>query len=408
MASETDTENPLPPLWKYVSVSEYSVPAEPVARSAQRGLALFRHLFRQSSADSDAPLKTDAELRSLPAPRLDRVAPAPLWEAAAEALEAELEGWLRQPNPEQPVVVLIGPPFGGRKEILDRWADGRNWRPVAPPSPEQILSGDDNWLSGLTGDDTPWIFPALEQAYLRHETGLALVRGFLNLACSGALGRGLVGCDSWAWAYLSRLRRGRRPATLALQGFDQVGLGRLFQESADECGGEAVRFRQSDNGQFVLLRQDDHETTESVSSFLRLLAAYSRGNVGVAHAVWRSCLLSAPDETIDENKNDAPGGMPAQTIWVTPWDQRKPPAIPEGAGRDEAFVLHALLLHDGVSVSLLDRLLPLSSERVTEIADRLEGADLVIRADGMWRVSALGYPAARRFLQANGYLVDAF
>lgn len=40
---------------------------------------------------------------------------------------------------------------------------------------------------------------------MRHAGGLTLVRRLLERAVSGQLGRGLIGCDSWAWAYLQKV-----------------------------------------------------------------------------------------------------------------------------------------------------------------------------------------------------------
>jgi hypothetical protein len=39
---------------------------------------------------------------------------------------------------------------------------------------------------------------------------------------------------------------------------------------------------------------------------------------------------------------------------------------------------------------------------------KLMKVGIVEKIENDWRVSALGYPAARQFLKSNGYLVDSF
>jgi hypothetical protein len=71
-------------------------------------------------------------------------------------------------------------------------------------------------------------------------------------------------------------------------------------------------------------------------------------------------------------------------------------------------VLHTLLLHNGLPLELMQQLLPLSPSQVMETLLRLEDCDLAVQADTVWQVAPQGYPAARQFLQGNGYLLDQF
>ena len=75
---------------------------------------------------------------------------------------------------------------------------------MSPPPYEAVLSGDDRWLADLGEPGGPWVLPELERCFLRHAAGLSLVRKVLERAASGHLAAGLIGCDSWAWAYLQR------------------------------------------------------------------------------------------------------------------------------------------------------------------------------------------------------------
>lgn len=408
MTSTSPAEKEASPLWKYVSIADYNLPAAPVTHTIGKGLTIFRHLFRRDETGSDSPLKTEDELRTLPHWQLERIAPAPDWRGAAEALDIKLEDWLGQEKPDQPVIVLVGPPHSGHTGILTAWAGQHSWRLLSPPSAEQVLAGDDGWLSDQRGDGSPWVFPVLERVYLRHAAGLSLMRCFLDRAYSGNLGRGIIGCDSWTWAFLRHLWCGRHPITLTIQAFDQARLAIHFQRLANASNGRQLLFRQSDNGRYVLPPPDTDEVSGETSKFLQLLAAYSRGIFGVAWAFWRASLRTEPDGMMAEEDETGKRKIPYQIVWATPWDQLNSPSLPSGAGRDESFVMHALLLHNGLPLQLLQQLLSLSPTQVMETIFRLEEAGLVARDDTVWQVTPQGYPAVRQFLQTNGYLVDQF
>lgn len=397
--------------WQFVALADYSPPAAPVVHTVKRGLNSFLRLVQREEAESAEPFKAVEDLRVLSEAQLARVAPALDPPAAVDALLGELKNWLEQEEPNPPVLALMGPPYSGHRAILQAWASQQGWSILEPPTAEQILAGDEAWLEDLEHAGRPWVFPALERAYLRHASGLSLVRRFLDQAYAGEMGRGIIGCDSWAWAFLRHTWHGRFPVILAVQALDQERLASSFQRLAHAAGRVSLRFRQSDNGYCVLEPPDvdpeDEQATDQNSNFLQLLAAHARGIGGVAWEGWRAALRTQPDEVLDEEAAAEDRASPYQTVWVIPWGQLQWPALPGGAGRDEAFVLHALLLHDGLPLPLLWQLVPLSSSLATETLYRLQDARLVEQRDGLWRVSALGYPAARQFLHDNGYLVDA-
>lgn len=410
MTSSSTTEKNVIPRWEYVHVKDYQLPSAPVTHTARKRFASLRVLFRGETHEQTAPLHTEEELKTLPLQHLDRIAPRPAWNEAAASLGLDLQGWLEQENPDPPVIVLLGPPYQGHADILTSWAEQREWEIFKAPSPEQILSGDDRWLSGLRKiKEVPWVLPALERAYFRHGMGLNLVRCFLDNAFSGQFGRGIIGCDSWAWAFLQYVWRGRQPIVLTLQSFDQARLTAHFQQLATAACIRPLRFRQSHTGLYVLPPPDGAEESGTICDFVQLVAAHSRGIPGVAWALWRSSLHTEPDEALKvEQDEEAKEGTGHDTVWVTPWEQFKHPSVPSGSGRDEAFVFHALLLHNGVAPQVLQQILSMSSSQVMETLFRLEAASLVVRNDTIWRVTPLGYPAVRTFLKTNGYLIDQF
>ncbi len=401
-------ENEAPPLWEYITIADYKLPAEPVTHTARKGLSVFRHLLQRNKTETESPLKTEAELSRLPAYLLERIAPSPPWNDAAAALCVELDHWLSLEVPDPPVVVLVGPPHSGHTDILRAWAEQLKWPILKPPSAKQILTCDESWLTRQNDHSGFWVFPVLEKAWLRHSEGLNLTRRFLDNAYAGKLGRGVIGCDSWAWAFLRHVWQGSLPVVLTLQSRDQNRLAAHFQKPADYAGKQQILFRQSDNGHYVLPLPETTDISGKKSHFLQLSAAYSRGIFGVAQAIWRAGLRTEPDKTMEDKNETEDEKIPHQTLWITPWNQLKHPSLPDGTGDDEAIILHTLLLHNGLPVELLQQLVPLSSNQVLEILFRLEASGIVIQQNDDWRISPRGYPAARQLLQMNSYMLDHF
>lgn len=402
----SENEKEAAPLWDYVPFAEYKLPAAPVTHSVRERLAFFRRLFGRSEKEREPPLEATENIQPLPDWQLECIAPAPEWHDPVVALDGELKDWLVQEKPGSPFIVMVGPPHNGHCEILTSWAQRHQWPVLSPPSATQILAGDDTWLSKQIGDGTPFVFPCLERAYLRHPDGLSLVRHFLANAYAGSMGRGIIGCDSWAWAFLRHVWCGRVPVTLVLQAFDETRLARYLRKLADASGDRPLRFLQSDSGSDVLPPPDKEETSGETSNFLQLLAAHSRGIGGIARTIWRANLQSEPDKQLTLKGDNAVCKIAKQTVWVTPWIQIAHPCLPSSAGRDEAFILHTLLLHNGLPLELMQRLLPLSPSQIMETLIRLEENGLTAQDEAGWRVTPQGYPAIRQFLQAGDYLVD--
>lgn len=406
MNSNSTTKKNNTPTWQYVSVGSYKSPSAPVTYSARERYASFRRLFQRSKKDQGLPPITTEKLLSLPQCQLDRLAPVPVWQNSAKVLESELSDWLQQKNPTPPVIVIVGPPHSGNIETLKAWQEIHSWTTLTEPTPEQIFSGDTNWFAAQTVDGKPWVLPALEKLYLRHVDGLKLIRHFLDLACAGKIGRGIIGCDSWAWAFLSHLWHGRTPTTLTLQACDDSRLTDHFQPSSDEFRSNPLRFRLSDNGHYVLPPSEQNDASYESSNFLQIIAAHSRGIFGVAQAIWRASMQAEPDEKLSEKDENKDNSIPHWTVWIIPWNQLKLPVIPASTGRDEAFILHTLLLHNGLPLDMLKLLL--SPDQVMTNIYRLEEEGLVAQNDTVWKVTAQAYPVVRQFLQNNGYMVDQF
>jgi hypothetical protein len=407
MTQTPSISDPEDRLWELVPLSAFRVPRGPDQRLVRKKWAALRRLFRARKEEPEAPVKTEAELRSLPGVRLENLVPRLDWAPAAEALDRALRanaGWTG-------VRVLIGQPHCGHGEILGHWAKARGARLVSPPPYETILGSDEGWLAALGGPDEPWVLPDLERCFLRHAGGLSLVRQILERAVGGRLGKALIGCDGWAWAYLQRVFPAPQLSTLTLQAFDGRRLTELFVGLSRAKAGRPLRFRNARTGANVLPEPEALVSGEvEISREIGQLAAHCRGNPGVAWAYWRKRLRAEPESDAadrgDEPAQGARDGAEMETLWLT--DTLEDPVPPAERADDLVLILHTLLLHGGLDAPLLTELLPLPPGQIASLLARLEALGMVESQGEHWRVAALGYATAREMLRERGFLVDPF
>ncbi len=388
-------------LWEFVPLERYVIPGDTQNWVRKKRRTLGR-LFGPARTEAQSRVRTEKELRALPAIRLEHWVPPIDWAPAARALDRVIRHGDTGLRAVPAVCFLIGQPYCGHTEIVEHWAAGRNAVVIPAPSPDIILARDDRWFEKHRLDREPWAVPALERWFLRHADGLAVVRRFLDQALSGAWGEGMIGCDSWAWTYLQRVLAISGPPALTLQAFDGYRLARYFFQLT--CGSVQPRPRvcSATTGRSILpdeetLAEDDFEA----SIELRQLAAHCRGNLGTAWKYWRTRLRTEGDaETSDEvASND-------YVLWLA--DDPTEPVLPAETGEEVLFVLHALLVHNGLPAERLSELLPMLRSQIVSNLLQLESLGLVESCDGCWRVAALGYAAVRDLLAEHQYLTDPF
>jgi hypothetical protein len=409
MALVSDNNHKFKPTWQIVSFDGYDLPTAPTRDAATKGIIKFWRLFRNRDAKKESPEKKKDQLLKVSRPLLAKIVPTIDWQPGAEVLDAKLRDWLDQQNQRSFVRFFIGPPYSGHADILRLWAVMHQTPIIEPPTAEQILSRDENWLDKVSQFKKPWVFPNLERSYLRHAEGLTLIRRFLERAFSGQLGFGVVGCDSWGWSFLQKIWSVPTSDLLILKAFDGEQLTHIFREQAILSAVGPLSFRESDSGKEILSTvTPENEEALPGSPYLAKLASHSRGILGISWLGWRAGLYAEPEETkeSDSNSSSRKHALPQNTIWVR--DIIEEMTIPSGSSHEVAFVLHFLLLHGKLTVDILIRLLPFSQGVTTATLLQLETAGIVEMIDGAWGVSALGYPSARQFLKSNGYMVDQF
>ncbi|MCF7978872.1 MAG: antitoxin [Chromatiaceae bacterium] len=335
--SETEQQGPI---WELVGLSDYRLPSAPTATSARRGLSSLMRLFGRRQPASQGPVKTEDELHRLEPERLEAIISPIDWHPAAQLLQQALE----QRSKLDPAWFIISPPAAGYAGLLETWAAQQAAACIPSPTYEIVAGDHSGWLADLPAGDAPWALPRLERCWLRHPAGLGLVRELFDRLLSGKLGFGLIGCDSWAWAYLRYVVPTQAVRALTLQALDGERLANWLGQLA--AGGPAElstgsptgsptvkqkgtptvtptgtstglpnrlsvahslrprRFRHAQSGNLLLSVNDDDEI--GLTSELRYLAAQSRGNPGVALQLWRSRLRSEPDkpEAVEAEADD--------------------------------------------------------------------------------------------------------
>ena len=419
--------------WCFVPMSEYAAPKADGASQIKQHWKSLSRLFGPAPEDN-AVARAEAELRLLPEVRLANLVPPLDWAEAAQAFArahqqvvgrgADLAGSGPAAGSQgsSPVVFLIGQPCCDHAAIAREWARQQGALELVPPHASQILAGDQSWLQSLPAPGSqPWVMPALERCFLRHANGLELVRHFLERALCGELGPGVVACDSWAFAFIQRIWPFADIPTLTLQAFDGQALADCFIKPRSSTDLRwRTRFLSARNGEPLLpdsgsAPAQDQPSAQSLAE-LRSLAAHCRGNPGLAWHYWRYQLRTEPepDPAEREDDPDANGGaqQPAAAqpqdniVWVAHGIDT--PAMPADASEDVAFLLHALLLHRGLTMDLLAALLPAPRARIASQLLRLQGMELVTRIGSCWEVAPMAYPIAREFLRNRSYLVDGF
>lgn len=379
--------------------------------------------FGKGADETEAADALSDENSPQPAPDavLERIAPVPDWSEAVAALDAALASWMK--GPDGVPALVLAPWYHQAPSIAHRWAETRRWSIVDPPSRDDI--GQSNaaadWLAARKRSDTPWVLPHLEQCYLRTPSGLSFVRQLLDQWAEGSLGRGLIGCDPHAWAYLRNVWPGQISYRLTLRPFSADALAQWFRalaESGRPDGAASRSFRLVGEGDPVLPERrpaaDEDGSPppaddESPSAYLRRLAVYGQGHPGIAWTLWRRSLLvqpaAPPPEANDPSDHESDR---RQTVWVCPWSDVKHPRRPDDFTQPDAFVLHALLLHGDLSTDQLSPLLPTDQYEVRHRLQRLRAAEFVVQQDGTWQLTPAGYPAACDILRREAYLPDPY
>lgn len=386
-------------LWEYVPLAEYAAPQATISRTIKSGIKDIWQRFQRKDTPVHDPSQ---DLEYLPPSAVEKVAPPSNWSGAVRALEIAVKD--KTGSAEAPSVMMVaGLPGSDNAQILSCLANALGWRLIPAPAPQQILTQDLAWLDWTKSTDTPWVLPDLGKTYLRHVRGLTLVRQLLARINSKAAGPGVIGCNSWALAYLRRVVPVPFPKAVVAQAFDDHALGRWLSRRADDGCGRQIHFRQADNGETVLPADVDVKA----SAFVNQLAARTFGIPGIALEIWRRALKREPDQTADDQASEI-GFADGITIWVEPWEKLPSFVVPSNLGAASPILMHSLLLHNGLPRDLAVDLLPFSATETDRTLLALTDAGIVQTHQGESKISDRWYPSVKAYLNGEGYLTDQF
>ncbi|WP_297791588.1 hypothetical protein [uncultured Marinobacter sp.] len=393
-----------------IPLEEWRLPETSVHRSVKDAIRNAWTQVTTGLSPDDEAFESLDDLPMLSRGQIERFAPDPDYGRIASLLLASVAD--SQGN--NPVSFLVAPPFSGIRKALEVLADddAAGVRNLIMP-PENLLLSDSDASEWWDACDlsTPWVIPELASFWLRHRSGLALVRELLRRVAANEVGDGLIGCSSWCWQFWSYYLPDARFQPLTPAPMDSGKLGLWLGGLAAPASDSGVVARMADTGLWVLPSDPDAlGEGNKTANFLRDLAALSRGIPGVALGIWQKALRARPEEEKLESKEQGERQSVRAHCWVAPLNKLSLPVVPSSSGRGLEFILHALLLHDGLGSDRLELVTGMKGHEVAPALNRLLRADLVEyhESDGVWRVTPLGYPAIRRQLQSDGFPVDAF
>ena len=267
-------------------IGTFDPPPMPAEERLRLLAARFRAFFRSKD---DTAFIADDRLQRATLRRLDQVVAPPACGPVMDELDATVAEWLA----ESPVATrhkLVILPACDQNDVLGAWAAQNGHQVLPAPDRAHLLSAtapDLADLANLSGDGLLAV-PNLERWFLRHRNGLGQVRRLLA-ALGDTERRCVVGCNSWAWAFLSAAAGVdlALPTGVTFKPFDANRLRRWFAELALDDTTRGVRFRLSEDGADVLDVKDDGAPA---SDFLEKLAARSLGIPWVAWHMWRRSL----------------------------------------------------------------------------------------------------------------------
>ena len=403
MATEKDTEQSCLP-GGLIPLDQWSTPDVSVHKTLRAGFKDILEQLRSGLTPESEAFESLDDLPSLSAKKLKRYAPEPDASDLAALILGQLEELREQGVHNRGVSFIVAPPFSGVSEALLTLPA----RVIEPPDNLFMTEQDaDRWWDEQLGDDD-WVVPELANFWLRHSSGLNLLKSFFARVALDNAGRGVVACSSWCWQFWIKYWPEIHVSPLTLAPLNSERLTGWLDFLAHGGNGRSLTARMTNDGLYVLPPKTD-DTKEKYSCFTQDLANAARGNRGVAHAIWQRALRAKPEEDAEQDEGEASAGNAAE-CWVVPFDQLSLPGVPQGSGQQAGIVLHAIMLHSHLTIDSLERVTGIANRELQLLLSRFLRADLIVQDDTTqaYRPTPLGYPSVRKYLQARGFSVDGF
>lgn len=375
-------------------LGDYEWPALPQRESLRLIATKFYRVLRRKE---DKPFIADAKIRKSTMKTLDDVAAPPACGPFRCDLDEMLTSWMADPSPSSRAKLIILPPCD-ENHVVESWARDHGHQILPPPSRRSLTSPAPTTLPDLAGEGVI-VVPQLEHWFLRHRNGLAWVRALLA-ALDLQTRRYVIGCNSWAWAYLSSVVGADMilPTGLVHRAFDGPSLCRWFSTLAADETAAGVAFRLSKSGANVFALDGDGNPA---NDHFKELAAASLGIPWVAWHMWRHSLRSDRDAQECNSDPEIASTAGKRTIWVSEDDEFE---LPEQRKDIALLALHAILIHNRLTIEELWQVLPTARE--SAILPALVAGGFVERDGDEIMCRTVAYPAVREGMVAAAFPVD--
>lgn len=374
--------------WNYIPANTWRAPEAPSGAPVRKGIGALLDWVRQRRQKPDEVSPPEEPLSEARKSELVGVVD---WSPAVAALDVALAPWLEAETPDVPLRVVLYRPQSAGREILEMWCQAHTWHWGETPRISELLKDSSGALKLVrdTGD-RPLVLGSLESHFLRHHQGLEHLRE-LTVMLMNRSERALIGCSTWAWAFLKRalLIDALFPTPFTLQAFDSANTDTWLAS----LNPDLKLFEVNEEDVPEKRKESASPTTQLgvAESWLKELAHFCRGEPALIHTLLREAL-------VNETREGAQG--------VRPWSKMDLPKLPPSGGRLEIFALHALLIHAPLTTSIMSDVLFPSFPELHRSLQLLREARLIEERKGHWYLTPLGYPVVRRLLNNEGYLTD--
>ena len=267
MEDETTEDSTKP----FRSLSQYAFPSMPTDESIRRvGWDLWR---RWRGKQIDDPFIADDSLNVADRNLLDQLAAPPAYGPLLAELRVTFEDWFNDPDPANCVQLVALPPCD-QGNLLQSWADTDGHTVVESPARESLLVRETDPIR-LPQTQSLLVVPKLERWFLRHHNGLGSVQQLLDQLAT-AKRHCVIGCNTWAWSYLSKAIQTDLvlPSPMTFKPFDGARLKRWIEQLASANDSSTV-FRFSESGNTVF---GDDAKLNKTDDFFATTAARSLGS----------------------------------------------------------------------------------------------------------------------------------
>ena len=377
---------------KFQPLEQYAYPPTPANETIRQYAGQIWRTLRRETED---PYITGDSLRVANKNKLSRIVPPPACGPLLADVNLTLEDWTQQSDPVHWIQLLVLPPCD-HIDIVRSWAIQHGHTILESPSRSEIIDGaEDIALPDPSGDGVV-VIPRLEYWFIRHRSGLRLLRRLLDRLAT--LQRHcVIGCNSWAWSFFEKKVGADLvlPHGVTLQAFDAARLHHWFSQLIKSGYVDGKVFRLSVDGSDIF--KTDRDDGKPESEYLMKLAARSLGIPWVAWHLWHSSLRFGPkdDERFAKRFPDE------QALWVAELDDLQ---LPKNHVSEALLALHALLLHNALTADELSIVLPSADE--SNLLAALVSSDFVQRDGDLYSCVPAAYPAIRQSLVSAGFPSD--